>query len=135
MKTLAKASIHLAVVAGFAMCLNGCSKAKEQAEVQPAAAPETAPQQTSHPAAQAATVPSAPVRLENVAPALQRKDYDAAVDMLLKARVNAQQANAEQKALYLEQQRATAEALANAMATDPRAKAAYERLGRAVKGR
>lgn len=124
-------------VAGVVICLNACSKkdVEPSAELSPAPAPASPSQSQSHTTAASAPSPSGAVGLENVSTAIQQQNYDGAVDILIRARTASQLTNTTQSAQYAQQLQNTTMALSQAMATDPRAKAAYERLGRAVMGR
>lgn len=132
-----KTFFRTVAVAGLVICLNACSKKDVEPSAQSSPAP--APASPSQPQAQATAAttpaPSGAVALENVNTALQQQNYDTAVDILLRVKTSSQLTNASQSSLYAQQLQKTTMALSQAMATDPKAKAAYERLGRAVMGR
>jgi hypothetical protein len=115
--------------------LSACSKEEPQAApeasipAQPGAAVK-APQ----PISTASSVNLA--QLENsVGTALKQQNYDAAVDALVQAQSTVQSMNDEQRLQYAQQFRNTSTALQNASLTDPKAKAAYDRMSRAILGR
>lgn len=65
---------------------------------------------------------------------IERKQYDAAIQKLLEAKIAAEASEADRK-LYEAKYRETANALRQQAETDPQAKASYETLGRVMMGR
>lgn len=116
------------------MSLTACSK-KDAPNNAPAVAPET----TATTPAQPTATPMAPAsggQLESrITTALQQQNYDLAVDSLAQVNPAAQNLTDAQRLQYSQQLQNTMQALARAKETDPRAKAAYERLGRIATGR
>lgn len=130
-----KVILNIVVATGCVIYLSGCSQAENQPDSPSAAVSETATQAQPTSSVQPPP-PEATVNLENVNVALQEQDYETAVDILVQAKGDPQYlTDSARLALYLQQERAAAEALAQAMNSDPKARAAYERLRRATMGR
>ena len=130
-----KAILNILVAAGCVIYLNGCSKAENQTESPTTVVSESATPAPTTSAAQPPPSESA-VNIENVNVALQKQDYDAAVDILVRANNDTRYLNDSARlASYLQQKRLATEALSQAMSNDPKARAAYERLGRETMGR
>jgi hypothetical protein len=120
--------------------LTACSKKDGTATtVTPAAAEATPPAAVAPDATGAA--PQAAVsanvgQLEsNVGAALKQQDYDAAVNALAQVSSAQPSMSDAQRLQYAQQLQSTLAALSAAKETNPRAKAAYERLGRIATGR
>jgi hypothetical protein len=72
--------------------------------------------------------------LNSVNSDIESKQYDAAVQKLLEAKIAAEHSEADRK-LYEAKYREASNALREKAETDPEAKASYESLGRAMMGR
>ena len=117
----------------FAACLGACSKSDVET---PPVVPEAAAPAGAAPVAAARTAVSQPAPFEaELTTSMQQKNYDAAVDVLLRAQSATGNMSDDQRRQYAQQFRNISESLKAASATDPKAKAAYERMGRAVLGR
>jgi len=124
------------VATALAVSLNGCSKKQESATLpQPAPESSSPVQQTRIATPQSAATVNV-VQLENnVSTALKQQNYDAAVDVLVQAQSSVGNMSEDQRRQYAQQFRNASETLKNASLTDPKAKAAYDRMGRAITGR
>jgi len=134
MKHLALSVVVFALVISF----NGCSK-KQEATSSPQPAPESSPSPAAQQTRTATPQPAAAVNVvqleNNVNTALKQQNYDAAVDALVQAQSSVANMSDEQRRQYAQQFRNASEALKNASLTDPKARAAYDRMGRAITGR
>lgn len=142
-------SIHL--IAGMALTgllLAGCGKKDDPAAGAPAtdpaaeqaaqAAPPPPPDDSAAIAAQAAREQqqiAQEIPLNEVSQAVQKGQYEGAVNTLGNLGGSAQYMSDEDRARYYQALRATTEALMRAKETDPAAKAAYQRLSRQTLGR
>lgn len=130
-----RAAYHFSV-ALLVASLSACSKNDASAPpTETASTPEAIPATTNQqppPATAAVSVG----QLENhIGTALQQQNYDVAVDSLAQVNPASQNLTEAQRLQYAQQLQRTLAALAQAKETDPKAKAAYERLGRVATGR
>jgi len=130
-----KCLIHGVAVSVLVVSVGACSK-KEANSPQPtpelaAPAPQAGPDTAPRPAV-AANV----AQLENnINTALKQQNYDAAVDAIVQAQTAVANMSDDQRRQYAQQCRNASTALQAASVTDPKAKAAYDRMSRAVLGR
>jgi hypothetical protein len=124
------ASVLLLFTAGFC----GCSRPDAADSASPQV-PVT-PTPTNPNAALPAQGQSRDAHLEStVGTALNQQNYDAAVTALAQANGSLPSASEAQRLQYNRQLQLTLEALQRAKDADPKARAAYERLGRMATGR
>ena len=130
-----KAILNIMVATGCVIYLSACSQAKNETESPTAVVSEPATQAQPTDSVQPAPAETT-VNLENVNVALQNQDYETAVDILVQAKSDPRyMTDSARLAEYLQQKQTAAEVLAQAMSNDPKARAAYERLGRTSLGR
>jgi hypothetical protein len=132
-----KLFMRMLSVMTLALVIQACTK--KETEVPPAPTPtaETSPSPAPQPGAPVAggTPVNNSAELNSANQAIQQLKYEAAVDALTKVQPTTSTMSDAQRLQYAQQVRNTSELLIQAMPTDPKAKAAYEKLGRNLLGR
>ena len=120
-----------------ALVFQACTKKETEAPSAPTPTAETPPSPAPQPGTPVSggTPVNVSAELNSANQALQQRNYDAAVDALAKVQPTTSTMSDAQRLQYAQQVRNTSELLIQAMPTDPKAKAAYEKLGRNVLGR
>jgi hypothetical protein len=120
-----------------ALVFQACTKKETEAPSAPTPTAETSPSPAPQPGTPVSggTPVNVSAELNSANQALQQRNYDAAVDALAKVQPTTSTMSDAQRLQYAQQVRNTSELLIQAMGTDPKAKAAYEKLGRNALGR
>lgn len=125
----------LAVLTGAALVLAGCGKKTDESV---SADPEPAPEAAAQPqeaAAEGQGTADVSQQIKQAEAALQKSDYETAVDSLLQARRPSGQMSEKDAMAYHHQMQLTIDQVLRNADTDPRAARARETLSRFANGR
>ena len=132
-----KLVVPIVSVTAVALAFSACTKMDTEAPSSPTPTADTSPAPAPQPGTPVPNAQPVHVSAELISAnqALKQRNYDAAVDALAKVQPTTSTMSDAQRLQYAQQIRNTSELLIQAMGSDPKAKAAYEKLGRNVLGR